>query len=867
MRAHPLILFAALWLCAAAPSATAQAPDSLTTQSSATLPAQAPEARPAQTPDTPAEQAPDTPTEQALDTLPAQVLTTAEDDHRRMMTLLGITSLRPGPSGNPEASNAANTDESKATPYGRLPDALRLNDGATVTTADQWWRARRPEIVEAFDREVYGRVPENVPPVTWTLVSATREMNGPVPVLEKKLVGRVDNSAYPLIDVEIEMTVVTPAEAQRPVPLMTHFGFRFPPGMRPLAPDGPTWQQQLLQQGWGYAVLIPTSYQADSGAGLTDGIIGLANRGQPRDPDDWGALRAWAWGASRALDYFETDPDVDARRVGIEGLSRYGKAAIVAMAYEQRFAVGFIGSSGAGGAKILRRVYGEQVENLASSGEYHWFAGNFIKYAGPLTPGDLPVDAHELIAVCAPRPVFISVGSPEVEGHWVDARGMFLAGVHAGSVYELLGKQGLGTTEMPPIETGLMEGEIAFRQHGGGHTTGPNWPAFLRWANRYVAADIVESWIGTWATAVQLTEPHNLPPEPGLQGNTLRQIVHVSLGGERLRVRFSNAFGTAPVELSAAHVAVSLGDGTIDPSTDRALTFDGRSSTTIPAGRGVTSDPLPFSLRPLSDVAITVRFGSISPDTITGHPGSRTTSYIAEGDALSDADVSAATCTDHWYVITGIDVTNDDAAAVVTLGNSITDGRGSGTNEQNRWPDELARRLQANESTKHVAVLNAGIGGNCVLRECLGPSALDRLERDVFGQDGVRWLIVLEGVNDIGTATPDRAAAVAGDLIAAYEEMIDRSRARGIRVYGATILPFGGSFYDAPERETARRTVNEWIRTSGAFDAVVDLDAALRDPAHPGRLLPAADTGDHLHPNEVGHRMIAEAIDLALFAR
>jgi hypothetical protein len=272
---------------------------------------------------------------------------------------------------------------------------------------------------------------------------------------------------------------------------MMEFGFVFPPGFRlPTAPAGSTpqktWQEQVLEKGWGFAILVPTSYQADNGAGLTQGIIGLVNKGRTRKPDDWGALRAWAWGASRAIDYFESDKDVDARQVGIEGLSRYGKAAIVAMAYEPRLAIGFIGSSGAGGTKILRRVLGEQVENLASSGEYHWFAGNFIKYAGPLTANDLPVDAHELVALCAPRPIFISSGSPTVEGQWVDAKGMFLGGVHAGPVYKLLGRKDLGTVEFPPIETALIDGEIAFRQHSGGHTTGPNWPSFLNWASRYI---------------------------------------------------------------------------------------------------------------------------------------------------------------------------------------------------------------------------------------------------------------------------------------------------------------------------------------------------------------------------------------------
>ncbi len=411
-------------------------------------------------------------------------------DYKQMLAQLHITSTRPGPSGNPQASNAANTDETKASPYTTLPDPLVLKNGKKVTDAKTWWNKRRPEIVEDFDREIYGRTPKNTPEVNWEVVSTTNEMNGTYPVITKKLLGHVDNSAYPQINVDIHLTLSTPANAKGSVPVIMEFGFVFPPGF--VMPTDtsknppPTWQQQLLAKGWGYAIIVPSSYQADNGAGLTQGIIGLVNKGQPRKPDDWGTLKAWAWGASRALDYFETDKAVDAKHVGIEGLSRYGKAAIVTMAYDSRFAIAFVGSSGAGGIKILRRVFGEQVENLASSGEYHWFAGNFIKYAGPLTPNDLPVDAHELIALCAPRPVFISSGSPKVEGQWVDAKGMFLGGVHAGPVYKLLGKKDLGTTEMPPIEKGLVNGDIAFRQHSGGHTTGPNWPAFIEFAARYL---------------------------------------------------------------------------------------------------------------------------------------------------------------------------------------------------------------------------------------------------------------------------------------------------------------------------------------------------------------------------------------------
>jgi len=413
-----------------------------------------------------------------------------QQDYKNMMTQLSITSTRRGPSGNPSAPDAANTDESKASPYTSLPDPLELKNGRKVTDAKTWWEKRRPEIVEDFDREIYGRLPRNVPKVTWEVQSVTNDTANHVPAITKKLIGHVDNSSYPDITVNIELTLTTPAGAKGPVPVMMEFGFVFPPGFRLPPPPAGTpveknWQQQLLEKGWGYAILIPASYQADNGAGLTQGIIGLVNKGRPRKPDDWGTLRAWSWGASRAMDYFETDKSVDAKYVGIEGLSRYGKATIVTMAYEPRFAIAFVGSSGAGGTKILRRVFGEQVENLASSGEYHWFAGNFIKYAGPLTPNDLPVDAHELVALCAPRPVFISSGSPKLEGNWVDAKGMFLGGAYAGPVYKLLGKKDLGTAEFPPIEISLTDGDIAFRQHSGGHTTGPNWSYFIEFASRY----------------------------------------------------------------------------------------------------------------------------------------------------------------------------------------------------------------------------------------------------------------------------------------------------------------------------------------------------------------------------------------------
>lgn len=425
------------------------------------------------------------------DSLISPVTLTGEQDHARLMKLLNIDSLRAGPSWKPTDPNAANTDESKANPYPNLPDPLKLNNGKEVTSPEMWWEKRRPEIKEYFDREIYGRVPENIPKVNWEILSTTDDTLKNIAVITKKLSGHVDNSSYPLISVDIALTLVLPAKAKGPMPVIIEFGFKFPANfkmtdqMKKIIDSMAVWQPMILSKGWGYAILIPTSYQEDNGAGLTQGIIGLVNKGQPRKLDDWGALRAWAWGASRVLDYLETDKSVDGNKVGIEGLSRYGKAALVTMAYDQRFAIGFIGSSGAGGAKLLRRNFGEQVENLASTGGYHWFAGNFLKYAGPLTPKDLPVDAHELIAICAPRPIFISCGSPEIEGNWVDDKGQFMAAVAAGPVYKLLGKKDLGITEMPPMGTALIDGDIAFRQHFGGHTTVPNWPTFIEVVERY----------------------------------------------------------------------------------------------------------------------------------------------------------------------------------------------------------------------------------------------------------------------------------------------------------------------------------------------------------------------------------------------
>ena len=433
---------------------------------------------------------------------------TAADDHQNMLNQLGITALRPGPSGDEKAPNAANYDESLANPFPRLPLLLTLNDGRTVTTP-ALWSERRREIVEDFESEVYGRIPANVPKVTWTVAETVKSDVGGHPVIGKHLVGRVDNSSYPSISVEIDLIVVTPADVKGRVPLMIMFrsggalpGSPAPAGRGlgppPAAGSDPPATEQLIADGWGYALLTPSSIQADNGAGLTKGIIGLVNKGQPRKPDDWGSLRAWSWGAARALDYLETDQTVDATRVGIEGVSRYGKAALVTMAFEPRFAMVLVGSSGEGGAKLHRRNFGEAVENLTGRGEYHWMAGNFLKYGaeeskfGRRNAGDLPVDAHQLIALCAPRLTFISYGVPEKgDAKWLDQQGSFMAAVAAGLAFRLLGARDLGTSDdymkerMPPVNVGLLDGQLAWRQHDGGHTDGPNWKYFIQWANKF----------------------------------------------------------------------------------------------------------------------------------------------------------------------------------------------------------------------------------------------------------------------------------------------------------------------------------------------------------------------------------------------
>jgi hypothetical protein len=409
----------------------------------------------------------------------------AEADRRAMLDRLGIASTRQGADGfNRDAPNAANYDEARAVMAGPLPALMKLADGTPVNRAGQWPK-RRAEIVELFDREIYGRVPATAPRIVWKTVKQESAIEAGMPVVKKWLEGTADNGAWPQARAVIQLRYTLPAEARDRVPVILSFGFpegfRFPGPRRPPEP-GPSYSEQLLAAGFGYATVVANSIQADNGGFLGDGAIGISMRGRPRGPEDWGVLRAWAWGADRAFDALAMDKSVDTRRIGIEGLSRYGKAALVTMAYHPRFAIGFVGSSGAGGAALYRRNFGERIGNLAAGGEYHWFAGNFLKYAGPLTEADLPIDAHMLIALAAPRALFVGAGTVETGDGWVDPRGSFLAAAAASPAWILLGRPGLGAAEFPPVLTAVTHGTLGFRQHQGGHNNRDNWPTFIAFA-------------------------------------------------------------------------------------------------------------------------------------------------------------------------------------------------------------------------------------------------------------------------------------------------------------------------------------------------------------------------------------------------
>lgn len=424
---------------------------------------------------------------------PSPVKFSAQEAQENMMQQLGIISLRPGASMKKDSPYLANYEEELANPCPELPSILVSDSGVNISTPKQWRDIRRPELLEILEDEVYGKIPADLPSIIWEAKRTENFSVGQTPVIAKHIIGQVDNSAYLLVDVNIDVILVLPTDQKHTVPVLVMLGGMAFPDTLKNDPSSPT--QQLLAAGWGYAILNPSSVQADNYEGMTTGIIGLVNKGQPRTPEQWGSLRARAWGASKVLDYLETVKLVDSNKVGIEGVSRFGKAALVAMAFDERFATGLIGSSGKGGVTLHRRVFGEAVENLTGRFGY-WMAGNYLKYGADksayrkLTGCDLPVDSHDMLALCAPRPVFVSYGIPESgDSKWLDQKGSYMAVIAAGKVYKLLGAKDLGVSndyikeDMPPYNTAMLDGDLAWRQHEGGHTDAPNFHYFIPWAN------------------------------------------------------------------------------------------------------------------------------------------------------------------------------------------------------------------------------------------------------------------------------------------------------------------------------------------------------------------------------------------------
>ena len=382
-------------------------------------------------------------------------------------------------------------------------------------------------------------------------------------------------------------------------------------------------------------------------------------------------------------------------------------------------------------------------------------------------------------------------------------------------------------------------------------------------------------WVASWGASQQVPESQNSLPTDDFADTTMREIVHLSVGGPALRVHLSNAFGTEALRVTSAHIArpVSPASSGIDPASDRPLTFDGNTEAVIPPGAELISDPVEYSVSPLSDLAVTFHLQS-PPARQTGHPGSRATSYYVHGVTVSAASLTEPKTVDHWFQVSEVDVQAvPGSASVVALGDSITDGHGATTNGNDRWTDVLASRLQASPATRNIGVSNQGIGGNHLLTDGLGPNALSRFDRDVLAPAGVHWVIVFEGVNDLGGLARDgevpaaQHAAFVERVLGAYRQIIERAHAHGLRVIGATVTPYAGSSYyhPGPQSEADRQVVNGWIRTPGNFDAVVDFDSVVRDPQHPDHLLPGYDCGDHLHPSPAGYKAMGDAIPLSLF--
>lgn len=388
------------------------------------------------------------------------------------------------------------------------------------------------------------------------------------------------------------------------------------------------------------------------------------------------------------------------------------------------------------------------------------------------------------------------------------------------------------------------------------------------------SADAPLSWVGSWSAAQYIADGDNALPKHATGSVTLRQLIRLSIGGSELRIRVSNAFGIEPLHVSALHIArpLSMTSSRIDPRSDRVATFGERKEVIIPAGGEITSDPIRMPIEPLSILAVTMELESI-PAQQTGHPGSRTTSYLSPGRSAAAAELESAEKIDRWYFVSAVDVLTREGAAIAVIGDSITDGRGSTTNGNDRWTDVLAERLQRSAKHRHLGVLNVGIGGNRLLLDGNGPNAVARFDRDVLARSGVKYLIVLEGINDLGMLTRDAPVSEREHdehvrrMIQAYSEMITRARTHGIKIIGATIMPFGGFDYYHPDaaNERDRERVNAWIRAPGHFDAVIDFDEVTRDPKQPERLKAEYDIGDHLHPSPAGYRAMGESVPLALF--